>query len=113
MEDCIFCKIVKGEAEASVIEESENVIAFKSIDPVAAIHILVVPKKHLETFMSLGGEDKDLLSEMVEMAQGVIAKTESEDAYRLSINGGKYQGIGHLHLHVLGGELSDDYQEKI
>lgn len=113
MQDCIFCKIISGESEAAVIESSENVIAFKSIDPAASTHVLVVPKVHIESFMSLGAVDKDLVSEMIEVAQGVIAKTESEEGYKLVFNGGRYQGIGHLHLHVLGGELKDDYRNRI
>src|SRR5690554_2812471 len=105
VKDCIFCKIVKGESPASVEMETENVISFKSIDPVAATHILIVPKKHLADVMSFGENDGDLLLEMMKIAQDLIKNNNIEDGYKLVFNGGRYQAIPHVHWHLLGGEM--------
>ena len=107
MDDCIFCKIVKGEIPASVILESDNVVAFKNIAPAAEHHILVVPKLHIENFMSIGSGDTNILSEMIEVAQAVIKKLKSDEGYKLIFNGGKFQAVNHLHWHLLGGEIDD------
>lgn len=106
MSDCIFCKIVQGEAEADKVFENEKVIAFESIDPAAEVHTLVVSKKHVTTFMEI--EDADLIFEMTKAAQEVVKKKNIESGYKTVFNGGKYQYVPHIHWHVLGGKLEDD-----
>ncbi len=101
--DCIFCKIVKGEAPATIWYEDENIIAFDSIKPIAETHILVVPKKHIESFMEL--DNNDVLVFLAKAAQQIIKSKKLEDAYRLVFNGGKFQTVSHLHWHLLGGEF--------
>ena len=113
MADCVFCKIVKGEIPASVEMESDNIIAFKSIDPAAEYHFLVVPKKHVREFVSLAQSDFDLLSEMAEIAQGIIKRNDLSGGYKMIFNGGKHAEIKHLHWHLLGGEFEEDSHEKI
>jgi len=112
MADCIFCKIVKGEFPASVELESDNVIAFKSIDPAAEFHFLVVSKKHIREFISIPQSDFKILSDMAETAQAIIKKRDLSRAYKLIFNGGKYPEMKHLHWHLLGGELEEDYHKK-
>lgn len=112
MDDCIFCKIINGKMDASVELETDSVIAFKSIDPASDVHILIAPKKHIKSFENIVSEDKDLLSEMVEVAQSLIKKNNTSGGYKLIFNGGKFQSISHLHWHLLGGKLKENYYEK-
>jgi histidine triad (HIT) family protein len=112
MADCIFCKIAKRESPASVALDSKNVIAFKSIDPAAEHHYLIVSKKHIIELKDVTSKDKDVLYDMVEAAQALIKKHNLTGGYKLIFNGGKYPEIKHLHWHLLGGELEENYHEK-
>jgi histidine triad (HIT) family protein len=101
MEDCIFCKLIKGELPRKFEYEDDKVVAFKSNKPAAEIHILIVPKKHVATFLDLSGE----MNNLVQAAQKVIHDKKIESGYKLAVNGGKYQEVQHFHLHLLAGEL--------
>ena len=101
MEDCVFCKIVKNEIPREVIYEDGCFVVFPSNQPVADIHWLIVPKKHIETFLDLGNE----ILEMTKIAQRLIKEKNLNDGYRLCFNGGKYQEVMHVHLHLLAGEI--------
>ncbi|OGY24944.1 MAG: hypothetical protein A2Y57_02330 [Candidatus Woykebacteria bacterium RBG_13_40_7b] len=101
-ENCTFCKIVKGEISADFEHVGEGVFAFKDIDPLAKIHLLVVPKKHIGSFLEIKEEDKDLLWEMVKIIQELIERKGISQTYRIVFNGGKYQHVPHLHWHLLG-----------
>lgn len=105
MKDCIFCKIVNGDIPAEKVEDSENVLAFKDIDPSADTHILVVPKKHIANFLDLKKEHMNILSQMLRVSQKIIKDEKIEEKYKLAINGGEYQFVPHLHWHILGGEV--------
>lgn len=104
---CIFCKIVSNEAEATIVYRDEQVTAFRDIHPVAPIHILIVPNRHIESVNSLGTDDEQLVGHLFTIA-GKLAKDEEIDkgGYRLitntGINGG--QTVFHLHLHLIGGQ---------
>ena len=107
MEDCIFCKIIKGEVPSKKVFENENVLAFQDINPVAPIHILVVPKKHIPTHQDIEKQDGDILVDM-HMAINQIAKDfgVDEKGYRV-INNCKedgWQDVHHLHFHILAGK---------
>ena len=109
--DCIFCKIVDGEIPAKVLYQDEKVIAFPDINPLAPVHLLIIPRKHIPSLADLSEDDSSLVGEMVNIANQ-LAKREgiSESGYRLVINCGQQggQGVAHLHLHLLGGrQLSD------
>lgn len=106
MEDCIFCKIVKGEAPAEVVAENESVMAFKNIKPVADTHILIVPKSHIENFVD--PQTLDVITGMTKMVHQIVADKKMEGAYKLIFNGGKYQAVPHLHWHLLAGEMRED-----
>lgn len=106
MEDCIFCKIAKHEAPATVELENDSVIAFRNIEPIAQTHILVVPKKHIETFMELDSDE--ILGEMRKAVQEILKKNNLEGAYKLIFNGGRYAQVRHLHLHLLAGKLEKE-----
>lgn len=106
MDNCIFCKIVKGEAPSTKEFESEHVVAFANIAPVADTHILIVPKTHLATFLDLN--DHEIVDEMFVAAQELIEKYNLKDGYKLVFNGGKYQAVPHVHWHLLGGNFKED-----
>ncbi len=108
MSDCPFCKIVKKEIPADVVYEDDLVIAFKDIYPLAPVHILIIPRKHIESIASLTGEDKDIVSYLIFTAKK-IAEEKSLKGYKLVFNVGREAGqtINHLHLHLLSGKISE------
>lgn len=105
MSDCVFCKIVNGKLLSEKIVETTNVIAFYDRDPSAETHILIVPKKHIETFMDIKKEHMNILGQMLSVAQRLIEDKKIGKKYKLVINGGEYQYVPHLHWHLLGGEM--------
>jgi histidine triad (HIT) family protein len=106
--ECIFCKIVKNEIPALKVFESDEVIAFKDIEPKARVHILVIPKKHIESVKYLEESDKCFMGELILVAQK-IAKDNELQGYKLVINVGREGGqiVNHLHLHLLSGDAND------
>lgn len=103
---CLFCKIAAGEIPAKKAYEDESVLAFHDIAPQAPVHILVIPKVHLESADALTREHDALLGHLFEVAR-LVAKENGirESGYRLITNIGKDggQSVPHLHLHVIGG----------
>lgn len=100
--DCIFCKMVKGEQRTNFLYQDKDVVAFADINPVAKTHILIVPKKHIESVMTIDDADSSQLVAMHKAAQNLVKKS-GLDSFRLAYNGGKYQHVGHLHMHLLAG----------
>lgn len=102
MSDCIFCKIANGEFNTEFVYETENVVVFKDINPVAPVHLLVVPKKHYSNLSEV--DDKNLLLELMETVQNVTKKLSIE-SFRTVINTGKEAGqeVFHLHIHIISG----------
>lgn len=103
MEDCLFCRIIKGEIPSKKVYEDEEILAFKDINPKAKVHILVIPKKHIESLKDIQEEDKDLIFRMHKV-MNKIAKEQGLEDYNLVANCGKGAGqeVMHLHLHLLG-----------
>jgi histidine triad (HIT) family protein len=106
MSDCLFCKIATGEIPSEKVFENDLMVGFRDIQPQAPIHIVIIPKKHIETTNDLTENDSELLSQML-LACRQIASDEglAESGYRIVINCNKDggQSVYHLHLHVLGG----------
>ena len=106
MEECLFCKIVAGEMDSDVVHSSDHVLAFRDINPAAPVHILVVPKEHLDSARSLSEKHGDLLAEIFQTASH-LAKANEVDrtGWRLVTNVGPDAGqsVHHLHFHLLGG----------
>ena len=108
MDDCIFCKIIRGEIPSSKVYEDDTVLAFDDIKPVAPVHVVVIPKKHIPTLMDVEPNNIEYLHAMM-AAVPRIAKLKGVDerGFRVMLNcreeGG--QVIFHLHLHVLGGKI--------
>jgi histidine triad (HIT) family protein len=110
-EDCIFCKIAKGEIPSEMLHQDDDVIAIRDISPQAPTHLLVMPRAHIPAVSDLTAEQASLAGHMIEVATS-LARQEGVDSkgYRLVVNCGKEGGqlVPHLHLHVLGGrQLSD------
>lgn len=105
--DCIFCKIVAGQIPSSKVYEDEHVLAFHDIHPLAPVHVLVIPKKHMASVNDLGSGDSTILSHAFAAIQEVAKKTGvAESGYRVVTNTGKDSGqvVFHLHFHILGGQ---------
>ena len=104
--DCIFCKIINGEIPSAKVYENENIFAFDDINPKAKIHILVIPKKHIESLKYLEESDKELAGELLLAAKN-IAKDKKMEGYKLIFNVGREGGqlVDHLHLHLLSSDF--------
>ena len=79
MEDCVFCKIIDGKIPSEKVYEDENVLAFKDINPVAPIHILVIPKKHIEKIIDVKEEDSYLIAEIFKVINKIVKELNIED----------------------------------
>ncbi len=107
MENCIFCRIAAREIPADIVWENENVMAFRDIDPVTPIHVLVIPKRHIRSTLELTEGDQSLLLDIFR-ATTEVARLEGVEGsgIRILTNVGPDAGqdIMHMHFHVLGGE---------
>ncbi|WP_138159288.1 histidine triad nucleotide-binding protein [Peptoniphilus catoniae] len=103
--DCLFCKIIAGEIPSDKVYEDDLIYAFKDIDPQAPVHILIVPKEHIESLDDINESHKDLIFHISLKAKELAAKFGLTKGYRLVNNckedGG--QSVNHLHYHLLGG----------
>ena len=105
---CIFCKIVSGEAQSTVVYRDDQVTAFRDLNPVAPSHILIVPNRHIESVNALKPEDEQVMGHLFTVASQ-LANEEgiSKGGYRLITNTGVDGGqtVLHLHLHLMGGQM--------
>ncbi len=105
-EDCIFCKIIKGEIPSTKVYEDEEILAFKDINPAAPIHILVIPKKHIESLATMRDGEEKIIAKIYKVIN-IIAEQQGvkEKGFRVIVNCGKDGGqeVGHLHFHLLAG----------
>jgi histidine triad (HIT) family protein len=101
--DCVFCKIAQKELPTDIVYEDDNIIGFKDIAPEAPIHLLFIPKKHLEWKDNFNNDDLSLLSNLINRAKVVAKEKNILDACKLIFNIGKTGDITHIHLHLLGG----------
>lgn len=104
MADCIFCKIISGQQTTELLFENDNIVVFKDIFPKAPVHLLVVPKKHIDSLKALTMEDSELIAHiMLQLPQ--LAKSQGLEGFRTIINTGKEGGqeVFHLHIHLVGG----------
>lgn len=105
-DDCLFCKIIKGEIPSTKVYEDDMLLAFKDINPVAPVHVLIIPKIHVENTNEIDENNSDYIKHIYEK-MGEIAKNAGvfESGYRLICNCGEDSGqeVKHLHLHMIGG----------
>lgn len=103
---CLFCQIVNKQRHADVIYEDRNFVVFKNIRPVAPVHLLIIPKRHIPSVQHLQAKDRELIGELFLLA-AKLAKKQGRDkkGYKLVFNVGKGGGqmVKHLHLHFLAG----------
>lgn len=107
MSDCIFCKIINKEIPSKIVYEDDDILAFEDINPLAKVHILLIPKKHIETAADLQEEDATLIGKIYLTAKKIAEeKGMSEDGYRIVNNCKAFGGqeVYHIHFHLLGGE---------
>lgn len=107
MSDCIFCKIINKEIPSKIVYEDDDILAFEDINPLAKVHILLIPKKHIETAADLQEEDAAVIGKIFLTAKKIAEeKGMAEDGYRIVNNCKEYGGqeVFHIHFHLLGGE---------
>ncbi len=111
---CIFCDIIQKKLPAEIIYEDSESLAINDIHPKAPIHILIIPKIHIESVKDITNEQKALPGEMINIATN-IAKQKSLNGYKLVFNVGKEGGqiIDHLHLHLLGGDAGKSQKIEV
>ena len=105
-EDCLFCKIIRGEIPADIVYDDEFVLAFNDINPQAPHHVLIIPKEHIATLDDLGPQHDGYLAAAFAAARGIAAhRGLNADGYRLVFNCGERAGqsVFHVHMHLLGG----------
>ena len=103
MSDCLFCKIIAGEIPGSKVYENDKVFAFRDINPQAPVHVLIVPKKHMDNILECDADTAVALTDAI----GQVARQEgvAENGFRVISNCGRdgAQSVKHLHVHLLGG----------
>lgn len=107
MEDCLFCKIIKGEINSKIVYENDYVVAFNDINPIAPIHVLIVPKIHIQDLNSIDTNNLKYVEEIMLAIKEVARITGVvESGYRVVSNVGEDGGqvVPHLHFHLLGGK---------
>ena len=112
MSDCLFCKIINKEIPSNIIFEDEQVVAFKDINPVAPVHVLIIPKKHISDLTALEPQDAGVIGHIFMTAKKLAVKLGvDESGFRLVNNCKQHGGqvIYHLHFHLIGGrQLSNE-----
>ena len=105
MDDCLFCKIVRGEIPSKKAYEDDEVLVFHDIHPIAPVHLLLIPKVHVESLSSCDEQHQAILGKMLLMAPKLALEHGLHQGFRTMINTGRGGGqeVFHLHLHVFGG----------
>lgn len=105
MDNCLFCNICSHKIDSMILFEDDELVAFKDIDPQAPVHILVVPKRHIESAAELTAGDGALLGKVYALVARLAAENGLEKGYRVVVNVGEEggQSVPHLHFHLLGG----------
>ena len=103
---CLFCKIIAGEIPSAKVYESEKVYAFKDIAPQAPVHVLIVPKCHIESADAINAENSDNVKAVFEAVPEVAKACGLENGYRVITNIGEdgCQSVKHIHFHLVGGK---------
>ncbi|MFU0842233.1 MAG: hypothetical protein ACFWTZ_06440 [Burkholderia sp.] len=105
LDDCLFCRIARGEIPSAKVYEDDEVLAFRDIHPKAPVHFLIIPKKHIQSLAQIEPEDAPLLGKMLALTRQLAQQEGAKNGYRVVINTGRDGGqeVNHLHIHVLGG----------
>jgi len=105
MDDCLFCKIARGEIPSRQVYEDDEIFAFHDINPARPVHLLVIPKRHITSLATVGDADAPVLGRMLALANKLASENGSPDGFRVIINSGRVGGqeVAHLHAHIVGG----------
>jgi len=103
--DCIFCRIVEGSIPSRKVYEDEDMLAFHDINPVAPVHFMIIPKKHVDSLATADDSHAHVLGRMMAMAGRLAREQGATDGFRTIINTGRVgrQDVYHLHIHIIGG----------
>ena len=106
-ENCIFCKIVRGEIPGRKVYEDDEVLAFHDIHPVAPVHFMLIPKEHVDSLAQVQDKHQGVLGKMMVLAHRLASEQGSPDGFRTIVNTGRVgrQDVFHLHMHILGGRM--------
>jgi histidine triad (HIT) family protein len=110
MDNCIFCKIVKGDIPSAKVYEDEDMIIIKDLNPQAPVHLLLIPKEHYANIVEMSDAQAQSLAKCLKKLSTLTDKLGLQNGFRLVSNKGEdgCQSVGHLHIHILGGrKLSD------
>lgn len=104
-DDCIFCRIARGEVPSRKVYEDDEIFAFHDVNPLAPVHFMIIPKRHIASLAECGMGQQALLGRILAMAPGLAREQGSTDGFRTIINTGRVgrQEVYHLHVHIIGG----------
>jgi histidine triad (HIT) family protein len=105
VQDCIFCKIVRGEMPSRKVYEDDEILAFHDIRPLAPVHFMLVPKRHIASLADATADDAPVLGRLMTLTGRLAREQGTPDGYRTIVNTGRIgrQDVMHLHVHVIGG----------
>lgn len=103
--DCIFCRIAAREIPCDLVYETENILAFKDIAPKAPVHILLIPKRHINSVIDFKPEDEAVVAALMQAIKPIATAQKLENGFRVVTNVGEDGGqtVQHVHFHILGG----------
>ena len=106
MNDCIFCKIIKGEIPSKKVYEDDKIFVFHDINPVAPVHILCVTKIHINSLNEINHDNMEYVTHIIEKIPELAKSAGTYDGYRVVTNIGEKggQSVKHLHFHIIGGK---------
>ncbi|WP_022652471.1 histidine triad nucleotide-binding protein [Aquaspirillum serpens] len=104
MSACLFCKIAAGTIPSKIVYEDEDVLAFHDINPIAPVHFLIIPKRHIDSLAHATADDEALLGKLLALAPRLAAEQGLKNGFKTAINTGRGGGqeVFHLHIHVFG-----------
>lgn len=105
MDNCLFCKIINGEIPSEFIYEDDKVVAFKDINPQAPVHLLIIPRDHIESADDITEKNSHLIGHIFEVINKLAKQMELDEGYRVVNNCKEHggQSVDHIHFHLLGG----------
>src|ERR1700686_3152284 len=105
MDNCVFCKIARGEIPAKKVYEDDEILGFHDINPLAPTHFMLIPKKHIASLADAGADDAAVLGRIMTLTGRLAREQGSPDGFRTIINSGRIgrQDVMHVHVHVIGG----------
>jgi len=111
MEDCIFCNIIHNKHPSDIIYEDDGFIVVKDIKPLAPVHLLIIPKEHINSVNHIEKKHRELMGDIFLLAKKMAKEFDISEGYKLAFNTGRKGGqlIDHLHLHLMGGWKENQY----